>query len=217
MSAMAGKRFVEAYKSFFNPKPVSPPFLHVCQVGDPVLRTATKPVVLECLDSPEIKQVILQMKQVMKRYDSVGLAAPQIGIPLSMILLEFSPKRKEQFGADVYAAREMSTLPLTLVINPKMEVIDYNKIELPESCESIRGYSAVVPRYKAVRLSGVDVKGEPVVLEKKGWLARIIQHEMDHLHGKLYIDCMTARTFQNDGWHRINVHQGRVKIEFHKK
>ncbi|XP_045102620.1 peptide deformylase, mitochondrial-like isoform X3 [Portunus trituberculatus] len=155
MSAMAGKRFVEAYKSFFNPKPVSPPFLHVCQVGDPVLRTATKPVVLECLDSPEIKQVILQMKQVMKRYDSVGLAAPQIGIPLSMILLEFSPKRKEQFGADVYAAREMSTLPLTLVINPKMEVIDYNKIELPESCESIRGYSAVVPRYKAVRLSGV--------------------------------------------------------------
>lgn len=214
---MAGKRFIEAYKSFFNPKPVSPPFLHVCQVGDPVLRTATKPVEVEHLDSPEIKQVILQMKQVMKRYDSVGLAAPQIGIPLSMILLEFSPKRKEQFGAEVYAAREMSTLPLTLVINPKMDVIDYSKVELPESCESIRGYSAVVPRYKAVRLSGMDEKGEPVVLEKKGWLARIIQHEMDHLHGKLYIDCMTSRTFQNDGWHRINVHQGRVKIEFHKK
>lgn len=214
---MAGKRFVEAYKSFFNPKPVSPPFLHVCQVGDPVLRTATRPVEVEHLHSPEIKQVILQMKEVMKRYDSVGLAAPQIGIPLSMILLEFSPKRKEQFGAEVYAAREMLPLPLTLIVNPKMEVIDYNKIELPESCESIRGYSAVVPRYKAVRLSGVDERGEPVVLEKKGWLARIIQHEMDHLHGKLYIDCMTPRTFQNDGWHRINVHQGRVKIEFHKK
>lgn len=65
--------------------------------------------------------------------------------------------------------------------------------------------------------SGLNLKGEPITLEGRGWLARIIQHEMDHLDGKLYIDCMTSKTFQNDAWHKINVHQGRVKIEFHKK
>ncbi|MPC37848.1 hypothetical protein E2C01_031343 [Portunus trituberculatus] len=153
---MAGKRFVEAYKSFFNPKPVSPPFLHVCQVGDPVLRTATKPVVLECLDSPEIKQRRLS-GEIKESSESESVSEPQAStsvftgitrgkmlpdvfmdgdlssddlpppptllpsssklsitsLHLHMILLEFSPKRKEQFGADVYAAREMSTLPLT--------------------------------------------------------------------------------------------------------
>lgn len=214
--AMAGQRFITAYKSIFNPKPVRPPFLHVCQVGDPVLRSEAKPVEVEHLNNPEIKQVILQMKQVMKRYDSVGLAAPQIGMPLRILLLEFSPKRKEQFGPEVYTAREMSTLPLTVIVNPKMDVLDYNKVEFPESCESVRGFSALVPRYKAVRLSGLNLKGEAVTLEGKGWLARMIQHEMDHLDGKLYLDCMTPRTFQNDAWHKINVHQGRVKIEFHK-
>lgn len=214
---MAGQRFVAAYKSIFYPKPVRPPFLHVCQVGDPVLRSVAKPVEVEHLSSPDIKQVILQMKEVMKRYDSVGLAAPQIGMPLRIILLEFSSKRKQQFGSDVYAAREMSTLPLTVFINPKMDIVDYNKVEFAESCESVRGFSAVVPRYKAVKLSGVDEDGEPVMLEGKGWIARIIQHEMDHLDGKLYLDCMTPKSFQNDAWHRINVHQGRVKIEFHKK
>ncbi|KAG0715292.1 Peptide deformylase, mitochondrial [Chionoecetes opilio] len=214
---MAGQRFVAAYRNILNPKPVKPPFLHVCQVGDPVLRSVAEPVEVEHLNCPELKQIILQMKQVMKRYDSVGLAAPQIGIPLRILLLEFKPERKEEFGADIYATREMSPLPLTVLINPKMDVVDYNKVEFPESCESVRGFSALVPRYKSVSLSGVDQNGEPVKLQGKGWLARMIQHEMDHLDGKLYIDCMTAKTFQNDAWHRINVHQGRVKIEFHKK
>lgn len=71
-------------------------------------------------------------------------------------------------------------------------------------------------RYSFSYTSGLDLKGEPLTLEGKGWIARIMQHEMDHLDGKLYIDCMVPRTFQNDAWHKINVHQGRVKIEFHK-
>lgn len=63
----------------------------------------------------------------------------------------------------------------------------------------------------------MNQRGEPLELESRGWIARIIQHEMDHLDGKLYIDLMDTKSFQNDAWHRINVHQGRVQIQFHEK
>ncbi|XP_027215858.2 peptide deformylase, mitochondrial isoform X1 [Penaeus vannamei] len=210
-------KFAAAYRNIFFPKPVKPPFLHVCQVGDPVLRSKALPVPPEDIPKPETKQVISQMRQVMKTYDAVGLAAPQIGVPLRIITLEFSPKRKKEFGEEVYAAREMSILPFTVVINPHMEILDYKKITFPEACESLRGYSAMVPRFKAVKLVGQDQSGEEVELETEGWLARIIQHEMEHLDGKLYIDSMDVKSFQNDAWHRINVHQGRVQIQFYKK
>ncbi|XP_071543112.1 peptide deformylase, mitochondrial-like isoform X5 [Panulirus ornatus] len=189
---MTLQRFLAAYRSFFFPSPVKPPFLHICQV-------------------------MIQMQQVMKRYDGVGIAAPQIGIPLRILALEVTPKRERELGAEVYAAREMSSLPLMIFINPKMEVLDFTKVVFPESCESLRGYSALVPRYKAVRLTGLDKRGEPLELESKGWIARIIQHEMDHLDGRLYIDLMDPKSFQNDAWQKINTHQGRVKIQFYEK
>ncbi|XP_071543102.1 peptide deformylase, mitochondrial-like isoform X2 [Panulirus ornatus] len=214
---MTLQRFLAAYRSFFFPSPVKPPFLHICQVGDPVLRSPAKIVNPEQISSPEVQQVMIQMQQVMKRYDGVGIAAPQIGIPLRILALEVTPKRERELGAEVYAAREMSSLPLMIFINPKMEVLDFTKVVFPESCESLRGYSALVPRYKAVRLTGLDKRGEPLELESKGWIARIIQHEMDHLDGRLYIDLMDPKSFQNDAWQKINTHQGRVKIQFYEK
>ncbi|XP_069164833.1 peptide deformylase, mitochondrial isoform X2 [Procambarus clarkii] len=214
---MAFKRIVAFYRKILFPSPVKPPFVHVCQVGDPVLRSKAMPVPPENISTPEIQQIISQMQQVMKKYDGVGLSAPQIGIPLRIIALEFSPEREKEIGTEVYAAREMSPLPFTVFLNPKMEVLDFKKIVFPESCESLRGYSAMVPRYKAVRLTAVDQKGEPIVLESKGWISRIIQHEMDHLDGMLYIDLMDSKSFQNDAWHKINVYQGRVQIQFYKK
>ncbi|XP_042218952.1 peptide deformylase, mitochondrial-like isoform X2 [Homarus americanus] len=134
-----------------------------------------------------------------------------------ILALEFSPRRKEEFSPEVYSARGMSTLPYTIIINPQMEILDYKKVVFPESCESVRGFSALVPRYEAVKLTGIDNKGESVVMQSRGWIARIIQHEMDHLEGKLFVDSMDPKSFQNDAWHRINVHQGRIQLQFYKK
>nr|XP_053647921.1 peptide deformylase, mitochondrial-like isoform X2 [Cherax quadricarinatus] len=216
-TTMALKRFIAAYRNFFFPSPAKPPYIHICQVGDPVLRLEAKPVPSEHITSPEIQQIISQMQQVMKKYDCVGLSAPQIGMPLRILALEFSSKRKEEYGTAVYTARDMSVIPFTVFLNPQLEVTDFKKVVFPESCESLRGYSGVVPRYQAVRLTGVDRNGEPIILESRGWISRIIQHEMDHLDGKLYIDLMDPKSFQNDAWHKINVHQGRIQINFYKK
>ncbi|KAK4326366.1 hypothetical protein Pmani_003117 [Petrolisthes manimaculis] len=182
---MAFKSFLSAYRNFFYPKPTKPPFLHICQVGDPILRAQAKPVPPDDVTSPEIQEILSRMQLVMKKYDCVGLSAPQIGIPLRILILEFLPKRRKQSGEVVYAAREMSTLPLTVFINPKMQVVDYKKVEFPEACESLLGYSAVVPRYRAVTLSGLDQRGENINLEGKDsvgnrrWEMKFESHKLE--------------------------------------
>lgn len=81
---------------------------------------------------------------------------------------------------------------------------------------SVRGFSAEVERYEAVKLSGLDREGEPLSLELSGWNARIAQHEMDHLDGKLYTDHMDRSTFTCTCWETVNTKSGRVEIPFYK-
>ncbi|NWI13123.1 DEFM protein, partial [Crypturellus soui] len=90
--------------------------------------------------------------------------------------------------------------PLRVLVNPRMRVLDARLVSAPEGCASIQGFSACVPRHWAVRVTGVDELGEPVDWEATGWTARIIQHEMDHLDGVLYVDRMDSHTFTNVNW-----------------
>ncbi|CAD6995548.1 unnamed protein product [Ceratitis capitata] len=113
---------------------------------------------------------------------------------------------------DLITSKEVKVL-----LNPSMSVTNYQKHKHPEGCMSVRGYSAEVERYDSVSLKGTNLDGIEVNLELSGWNARIAQHEMDHLDGKLYIDIMDRSTFMCTCWEAVNSKSGRVEIPFYKK
>ncbi|KAF4527701.1 hypothetical protein B566_EDAN016368 [Ephemera danica] len=204
----------EWYQNFWRPPPPKPPFKHVCQIGDPILRQKTESVEPSQIQTDHIRKVIKSMRNVMKTYDAVGLAAPQIGVHLRIIAIEFSASRRKEFDEKTYKSRQMETVPFRVFINPEIKIITGDKIKYPESCESIKGYSALVPRYSSVNVSGYDEKGERVEWLAKGWSARIVQHEVDHLDGKLYTDHMERSSFGFSYWHSVNVRSGRFSLTF---
>lgn len=100
------------YKSIWYPQPKLPPYGHICQLGDPVLRQKAGDVDLAKLkNSQEIKRVLVTMRAVMKHYRSAGISAPQIGIPLRIIMIEFPEEMEKRFPEGVYQTREMSPIP----------------------------------------------------------------------------------------------------------
>jgi peptide deformylase len=112
------------------------------------------------------------------------------------------------FSADDLAERERRPVPFHVIINP---VIAYSSDEMKnfyEGCLSLPGFSAVVPRTRTIRVKYLDERGEAQFIQASGWYARILQHEIDHLHGALYIDRMLTRTFTTlDNWTRL--HKGK--------
>lgn len=94
-----------------------PPYNHFTQIGDPVLRIRAEEVQPECVDSQEITGIVDQMVKVLRHYDCVGVAAPQLGVPLRIIAMEFREEKREQFTPEVYQQRKMSTLPLSVSHN----------------------------------------------------------------------------------------------------
>ncbi|XP_058531029.1 conserved oligomeric Golgi complex subunit 8 isoform X2 [Ochotona princeps] len=184
--------------------PPSPPYSHVCQVGDPVLRTVAAPVEPAQLAGPELQRLVQQLVRVMRRRRCVGLSAPQLGVPLQVLALEFPEALFRACSPRLRELRQMESFPLRVVVNPSLRVLDSRLVTFPEGCESVAGFLACVPRFQAVQLSGLDLRGEPVTWQASGWTARIIQHEMDHLQGCLFIDKMDSTTFTNVHWMEVN-------------
>lgn len=91
-----------------------PPYNHFTQIGDPVLRQRSKEVPAELIDSQDIKDVVNQMVEVLRHYDCVGVAAPQLGVPWRIIAMEFRAGKQQQFPPEIYEMRKMSTLPLAV-------------------------------------------------------------------------------------------------------
>lgn len=111
------KTFRQMYRDFWTPKSLNnPPYGHFTQVGDPVLRSPAAEVPKDVIESKELDMIIDQMVKVLRKYDCVGMAAPQIGVSLRIIVMEFREDLKNKFTKDVYEARKMSTLPLTVSI-----------------------------------------------------------------------------------------------------
>lgn len=125
----------------------------------------------------------------------VGLAAPQLGLTLQLAVIE----DREEYHKDVAEAllqeRERRPVPFHAIINPALEEIGDERAEFFEGCLSVSGFSALVERARAVRVTCLDERGQHKVIEASGWYARILQHEVDHLNGTLYIDRMRARSF----------------------
>ncbi|KAG8012889.1 Peptide deformylase [Nibea albiflora] len=198
---------VRSYLQYMKHKikpPPSPPYCHVCQVGDPVLRSQAAAIDPAAITGPEVQKVINNMVKVMRKLECVGMSAPQVGVPLRILALEYPQKMLEECSPAAREARGLSAEPLRIFVNPQLRVLDGRTVLFQEACESIAGFSATVPRYLSVEVSGQNEKGEAVTWQASGWAARILQHEMDHLDGVLYIDRMDSKTFINIKWPTYN-------------
>ncbi|KAM9755076.1 peptide deformylase, mitochondrial isoform 1-T1 [Menidia menidia] len=198
---------VRSYLQYVKRKIISPPcppYSHVCQVGDPVLRSHAAAVDPAAVTGPEVQKVIRTMVKVMRKLECVGLSAPQIGVPLRILALEYPDRMLQESSPAARELRGLSAQPLRVFVNPQLRVLDGRTVLFQEACESISGFSATVPRYLSVEVSGLNEKGEAVTWQANGWSARVLQHEMDHLDGVLYIDRMDSKTFVNINWQAHN-------------
>jgi peptide deformylase len=168
--------------------------LPIVQVGDPVLRARARPVTPAELTSPELQTLIEQMRETMRAAPGVGLAAPQIGQSIQLVVIEDPPKLHEGLSAAELRERERDAVPFHVLANPKLKRVGDSEVLAFEGCLSFAGFTMVVPRYRRVRVEGLDEHGKPVSIEAGGWYARILQHEVDHLRGIVCCDRMRSRT-----------------------
>ena len=167
----------------------------IVQAGHPVLRGVAKPVDPALITSREIEILVRRMVDAMRKAPGVGLAAPQIGVDLAVLVLEDGERLMGRLSPEERLARGRVPWPLTVVFNPELTVIGDARATFFEGCLSVEGWSGLVERALEVEVRGLDAKGEPVVHRASGWPARIFQHEVDHLRGTLYVDRMFPRTF----------------------
>ncbi len=170
----------------------------IVQAGAAVLRRRADNVPASLLATPALRDLVRLMTDVMRQAPGVGLAAPQIGVPLRVFVAEDLEQRIADLPEGRAAQRGRVALPLTVLVNPKLQAEGAEQATFFEGCLSVPGYGALVPRARAVRVTGVDAEGRPVSLRLSGWPARIMQHELDHLDGTLYIDRMLSRSFAGD-------------------
>ena len=171
-----------------------PRILPIVQLGDPVLRSRARDVAPSALAEPKMKELIEAMRETMRGAPGVGLAAPQIGLGLRLAVIEDRPETVEGLDPETRSERERDAVPFHVLVNPVLTVEDPAPAHFVEGCLSLAGFVAVVGRALGVRVECLDEKGAPRVIRARGWYARILQHEIDHLHGTLYIDRMRSRT-----------------------
>jgi peptide deformylase len=150
--------------------------LKVSRLGHPVLRKESQPVSVEALASPAIQTLIDNMVETMVEYTGVGLAAPQVHESLKIAVIESKGPRGD--------------IPLTVLVNPTVTVLDNSQLEDWEGCLSIPDLRGRVSRHAKLRVDSLDRHGKPQQFIAEGFFARVVQHEFDHLMGHVYIDRM---------------------------
>ncbi len=159
----------------------------ILKMGDARLLRIAKPV--QRFDTPELHALIADMFDTMRAAEGAGLAAPQIGVDLAVVIFGFTKNRR-------YPDRE--PVPETVLLNPSIEALSDEEDEGWEGCLSVPGLRGVVPRFARIRYRGFDQHGAPIDREAGGFHARVVQHECDHLIGKLYP--MRVRDFTRFGY-----------------
>jgi peptide deformylase len=168
--------------------------LTIVQAGEPVLRKAARALRPNEIRSREIRELIHQMKETMHAAPGVGLAAPQIGQGIQLAVIEDRPEYIKDWTPEQLAERERQPVPFHVIINPRITLLGEERVEYFEGCLSLDNLMALTPRARRVRVECMDETGEARVIEASGWYARILQHEIDHLAGTMYVDHMYART-----------------------
>ncbi|WP_194787864.1 peptide deformylase [Pseudomonas sp. UFMG81] len=149
----------------------------ILKMGDERLLRIAPPVPEHMLGSPELQQLIDDMFETMAHVGGVGLAAPQIGVDLQLVIFGF--ERSERYP-------DAEAVPRTILLNPVITPLATEVEDGWEGCLSVPGLRGVVPRYKHISYTGLDPQGNPIDRFADGFHARVVQHECDHLIGRLY-------------------------------
>ena len=159
----------------------------ILKMGDPRLLRIAPPV--ERFATAELQELVADMFETMRSVNGAGLAAPQIGVDLQLVIFGFN--RNDRYP-------DAPPVPETVLLNPVIEPIGDEVEEGWEGCLSVPGLRGVVPRFARIRYRGVDIEGRPLEREAEGFHARVVQHECDHLVGVLYP--MRVRDFSRFGF-----------------
>jgi peptide deformylase len=168
--------------------------LQIVQSGTPVLHQAARAVTAEELRSPDLQRLIDAMFATLAGV-GVGLAAPQVGVGLQLVVIDDPAELQAAVPPELLRDQERVPIAPHVLVNPTLVVDDPTLAEFFEGCLSVDGYRAIVPRARRVRVLAHDRFGEPFERAATGWYARILQHELDHLAGRLYLERMLPRTF----------------------
>ena len=159
----------------------------ILKMGDPRLLRIARPV--EHFGTPELRALAADMFETMHSVNGAGLAAPQIGVDLQLVIFGFQNNARYPDAVPV---------PETVLVNPRIAAVDDVEEEGWEGCLSVPGMRGVVPRLARIRYAGFDLEGRPIEREADGFHARVVQHECDHLIGTLYP--MRIRDFSRFGF-----------------
>ena len=169
--------------------------LRIVAIGDPVLRRPAEPVDPAVITTAAFQQLIDKMRATMIAAPGVGLAAPQVGLGVRVAVIEDLPERWAGLDPTTLADRERTELGFTVLVNPVVEhVAEAGAVTFYEGCLSVPGYAGAVERARTVRLTALGADGEPYSAVYTGWPARIVQHEVDHLDGRIYVDRVATRS-----------------------
>ncbi len=163
--------------------------LKIARMGHPVLRMTARAV--DDPTAPEVRRLVRDMIETMDDAEGTGLAAPQVHVPLRVVVFYVTLARAEKEMADREVETPVESVPLTVLVNPRVEPISQETHLGWEACLSVPDLMGEVPRYTAVRYSGLTLEGEEIRREAHGFHARVVQHECDHLDGILYPRRMT--------------------------
>jgi peptide deformylase len=155
--------------------------LKIARMGNPVLRRRADPVPDPA--APAIRTLVEDMLETMEDANGAGLAAPQVHVPLRVVIFHVPEARAAREGEE--------PVPLTVLINPEIEPLGPESVEGWEACLSVPGLAGMVPRRTHIRYRALGLDGAPLEREARGFHARVVQHECDHLDGILYPQRMT--------------------------
>ena len=164
--------------------------LKIARMGHPVLATPARPVADP--RDPEIRKLVNDMVETMIDANGAGLAAPQVHVPLRVVVFQ-APEGRSDPGLSE-AERFDHTAPLTVLINPEIEVLGPGQEGGWEGCLSVPGLRGWVERADHIRYRGIGLEGEKIERVARGFHARVVQHECDHLEGRLYTSRITDMT-----------------------
>lgn len=168
---------------------------------NPVLRQKAKKVTTY---NQALKTLVDDMVDTMREAPGVGLAAPQVAVGLRVIVVEYAEEPELPEDAEPVEPAEPPKPKLYKIVNPEIVKASEEMVTGAEGCLSLPGYNGQVPRHKAVAVKGFNLQGKPIKIKAEGWLARIFQHEIDHLDGILFIDRAT-KVWKNDAESRAKV------------
>jgi len=157
----------------------------IIKMGNPILRQGATPLTKEEILSEETQDLILEMREVMKEAEGIGLAAPQIGISKHLAIIEVPGESRYE---------ESTPTELIVFINPQIKVIDETKQGFWEGCLSVPGLRGFVERPRKIQIDYLNELAEEVSIIAEDFLATVFQHEIDHLNGILYVDKITDMT-----------------------